>query len=246
MRFRSGSAQIRKDRRAFARWQEANPGKRYHDYYVEVVTAKLDAGKAHATLGGRLKATGEDSGASVVDFLRQRGLQPVHTCVDYGCGSLRIGEPLMRYLEPGRYWGVDVTDRFINDGLARIEPGLLRAKEPRVAVLAPSVLEDLRAAQPDYVVANAVLHHVPPFELAGFLRDLLSIAGPHTQTFVTARTSATPVQFSARSWAYPVDVLQAAAAAHDTGCEVIPGPATYKDTANAAIRNDWLRLTRTA
>ena len=42
-----------------------------------------------------------------IDFLRGRGLSPQHYLLDIGCGTLRGGIPLIDYLEPGHYYGVE-------------------------------------------------------------------------------------------------------------------------------------------
>jgi hypothetical protein len=41
------------------------------------------------------------------EFLIGQGLQPHHYLLDGGGGSLRGGVHLIRYLEPGHYFGVD-------------------------------------------------------------------------------------------------------------------------------------------
>jgi hypothetical protein len=38
-------------------------------------------------------------------------------CVDFGCGSLRLGQHAIRYLDRSNYWGVDLTDSFIRAGI---------------------------------------------------------------------------------------------------------------------------------
>ena len=40
-------------------------------------------------------------------FLVERGLAPSDTFIDVACGSLRGGVNFIRYLEPGRYLGID-------------------------------------------------------------------------------------------------------------------------------------------
>ncbi|MGZ2412768.1 SAM-dependent methyltransferase [Sphingomonas sp. F9_3S_D5_B_2] len=42
-------------------------------------------------------------------MLERLGLQPEHQFLEIGCGPLQIGTPLIRYLEPGHYTGVDIS-----------------------------------------------------------------------------------------------------------------------------------------
>src|SRR6185312_1001449 len=43
-----------------------------------------------------------------MSFLRGQGLLPRHSLLDYGCGVLRGGIPLIRYLDAGNYVGLDI------------------------------------------------------------------------------------------------------------------------------------------
>jgi hypothetical protein len=44
------------------------------------------------------------------------GLKPEDTCVDHGCGALRIGLHAIRYLERGAYWGLDIEEFLLDEG----------------------------------------------------------------------------------------------------------------------------------
>jgi hypothetical protein len=56
------------------------------------------------------------------NFMRAQGLKPRHHLWDIGCGSLRAGVALIRYLDRGHYHGVDrgkwLIDRGIKKNLA--------------------------------------------------------------------------------------------------------------------------------
>ena len=47
--------------------------------------------------------------------LLQEGLRPSSRVLDVGCGALRLGYWLLRFLDPGRYFGIDPV-------LVRVEP----------------------------------------------------------------------------------------------------------------------------
>ena len=51
------------------------------------------------------------------NFLISQGLQPFHHLWDIACGSLRAGVPLIRYLEPNHYHGIDQHRALINMGV---------------------------------------------------------------------------------------------------------------------------------
>lgn len=50
------------------------------------------------------------------DFLVCRGLVPDDHLLDLGCGTLRGGIPLIAYLDPGHYTGIDVRSEAIDEG----------------------------------------------------------------------------------------------------------------------------------
>jgi ABC-2 type transport system ATP-binding protein len=111
----------------------------------------------HRRLAGGLFET---AGALHLEFLRAHGLRPTHHVLDLGCGSLRSGVPLLRYLEPGHYVGVD------HDG-AVLEAGI-------TLELAAAGIDPARGHY--YVSGSADLSNVHgPFDViwcSGLLQDL--------------------------------------------------------------------------
>lgn len=59
----------------------------------------------------------DEIGRLQIDFLRAAGLLPSDTLLDVGCGSLRGGVHFVRYLEPGRYYGIDRDADLVRAGL---------------------------------------------------------------------------------------------------------------------------------
>jgi hypothetical protein len=48
-------SKIERKRRGFAKWRLGNPSKSFKDYFAEKVQRKVNAGRAHASLGRNLK-----------------------------------------------------------------------------------------------------------------------------------------------------------------------------------------------
>jgi SAM-dependent methyltransferase len=59
----------------------------------------------------------DELGRLQIDFLRGDGLRPTDTLLDVGCGSLRGGVHFIRFLEPGRYYGIDKDPELIRAGV---------------------------------------------------------------------------------------------------------------------------------
>jgi hypothetical protein len=205
-----------------ALWRMRNPGKSFADYYSESIAGKLDRGVAHTTLGKRDRpkvpvAPGAelverphwDRGVEPFQFLRSLGLRPEHRCVDYGCGSLRVGMHLIDYLDAGNYWGVDVTDRFYRDGLELLQPEAVPAKAPRFDVISRESLARIGAWRPDIVFSFSVLLHVPPSELPDYLAKVVGLLAKDSRAIIVFDATARDIRFSAKSWGHSRDRLRA-------------------------------------
>src|SRR5262245_26943485 len=99
----------RKQQKQFARWLVDNPGGTYGQFYAADARRRIDAGSPHATLG--VDSVDREAvmarARRLVEGFKAAGCKPEHVVVDYGCGSLWIGEAFMDYLEPGKYIGLD-------------------------------------------------------------------------------------------------------------------------------------------
>jgi hypothetical protein len=205
------------------KWRGQHPGAPYANFYADSIARKLRSGRRHTTLGARGWFAGDNSPAEWNRELFARrglkrwgevvafGLEPHMRCVDYGCGSLRLGQHAMRYLDAGNYYGIDVTDTFIATGLDLVDPDLLSRKAPRTATINGEVLREIRAWQPDFIFSNAVLQHVPPEELRLFFERLETMMAPHTKAFILYITGERVQRFDSMSWSYPADYIRSAA-----------------------------------
>jgi ABC-type polysaccharide/polyol phosphate transport system ATPase subunit/SAM-dependent methyltransferase len=75
----------------------------------------------HRVVPGNAWAEG---GEWAFDLLRSQGLQPGHSVLDMGCGSLATGRHLLKFLEPGRYWGFDINQALMQAGASLELPKL--------------------------------------------------------------------------------------------------------------------------
>lgn len=197
-------------------WRLRHPDRSYGDYYAERVGRRLDRGDGHATLGLQerqraLHPTRVDGGgnldlwqrgAGTFRFLKTYGIEPLHNVVDYGCGSLRIGMHFIDQLAPGRYWGVDVTRRFFDDGRRLLDPEMLAQKAPRLDLISAESLAEIRAWRPDVVVSVSVLMHVPPAEIEDFLRKITDLLAPGTRAVVLFDRTEQNAKTATMSWTY--------------------------------------------
>jgi hypothetical protein len=95
------------------------------------------------------------------DFLVDQGLQPHHYLLDVGCGPLRGGVNFIRYLEPGRYFGVDRQQALLEAGRdVEIPRAGLAHKRPVLTVMENFDFERL-GQEFDYALAQSVFTHLP-------------------------------------------------------------------------------------
>ncbi len=237
---------IERRNREYEDWVRKNPGKKFSDFYVEKVSAQLDRGQPHATIGGRLKGDLDfhESGKPVLEHLIARGLKPEHTCVDYGCGSLRVGQHIMQYLDPGNFWGVDITDRFYNEGLRLLDDGIIDRCKPNLRIIDKNTVQEVAAAEPDFLFAMAVLIHVPPAEVDEFWDRIMTCITGKTQTMIKIKCSDEPIQYSGRSWSYPESMIEDAVASRGGRCHFDAVREEFNDELDYQIRHFNLDIKR--
>ena len=117
------------------RWSKRNPSKPFKEFFSERVERKLRKANKHEFLGSNLYGDNYGvSGRGVFEYLRKLGLTPDETCVDYGCGTLRVGIHLIKYLKPSHYWGLDISEFLLNEGRSLIGNELSRENQPHLKV----------------------------------------------------------------------------------------------------------------
>ncbi len=104
-----------------------------------------------------------------IDFLRSAGLQPHHTLLDLGCGTLRGGIPVIAYLQPGHYYGVERRAEVLAEGRRELEESNLTDRQPTLIVA--DRLGDLTLPVAfDFIWAFSVLIHMTDEALADGLQ----------------------------------------------------------------------------
>jgi SAM-dependent methyltransferase len=130
-------------------------------YYRAVMRSDVTTRNANAAVGGRSQARWLALGQLQFDYLHGHGLRPEHRLLEIGCGNLRAGRLFIDYLEPGHYYGLDISpDILIAATRTVVEYGL----QDKLAHLTP--VRDLRldflpSAHFDVVHAHSVFSHSP-------------------------------------------------------------------------------------
>jgi hypothetical protein len=117
----------------------------------------LAEGRHRDIVGGRW----DETGRLQLALLRAQGLQPHHTLVDIGAGSLRLGCKAVPYLEPSRYWATDASRALMLRGREVELPDPARLPEDHLVEDTAFDLPGLPDA-PDFLIAFGVFTHLPP------------------------------------------------------------------------------------
>lgn len=229
---------------SFEQWQEKNPGKKFHQYYVETISAEIEAGKAHGTCGAKLKRNKVfgKAGKGVYKLLRAEGMERHSVCVDYGCGSLRIGVHILKYLDPGHFWGLDVTDRFFSQGIDQVGAEIIAQKRPHLRVISAESIREAANAKPDFIVSEAVATHVPEAELSEYFSNIMKMMGSNTKTLIKVRIAENKLQYKRYSWAYPKGTITSIIEQLGGRVEFLPAGISVCEDLGVTTQKSWLKI----
>jgi hypothetical protein len=112
------------------------------------------------------EAVGRDALLTLVEA----GLDPSRRLLDFGCGVLRLGYWLIRFLDPDRYCGIEPKRERVELGKRfALTPELLTFKAPRFAYNSDCDMS-VFGERFDFVVARSIFSHTAP----GLLRASLA------------------------------------------------------------------------
>jgi SAM-dependent methyltransferase len=123
--------------------------------------AKRIADSTGGFTGGPADAFGE-MGLFTLESLKENGLRPDHRVLDVGCGALRLGYWLVRFLNADRYFGLEPVKKYVDAGMKyAIGPELAAAKKPRFDHNQNFDFSPFGETF-DFVVARSIFSHASP------------------------------------------------------------------------------------
>lgn len=138
----------------------------------ELSAAEIAAGRHRELVGGRW----DELGRLQLEFLRAAGLRPDQRLLDVGCGCLRGGVWFARYLEPGRYYGIDRSGALLRVGWeVELAAAGLQPRVPREHLLRNDRFEAWRFGVPfEIAIAQSVFTHLAAPAIRSCLVELLA------------------------------------------------------------------------
>lgn len=131
-----------------------------HVAYYRAVMASDTARSPEAAVGGgpshdRWLAIGQMQ----FDYLRGHGLQPQDRMLEIGCGNLRAGWRFIDLLEPGHYYGIDISPDILIEAKKTLVHYGLQHKLPYLTPVDNLTLDFLPDAGFTVVHAHSVFSH---------------------------------------------------------------------------------------
>jgi len=172
--------QLSKEKTAAAAPEAPEPAKELNPYERQLSPAGIAAKEHRAFVGGMW----EEMGQLQFNFMRERGLMPDHHFIDVGCGSMRGGLHYVAYLNPGRYFGIDINASLIEAANKELDAAGLRAKEPHLLVNSKFEMHRFNQAF-DYGIAVSVFTHIPMNHIIQCLAEMKKVLKPKGIFFAT-------------------------------------------------------------
>ncbi len=197
----------RSDPRVDAIYEE----KDYLEAYREHTDLRV-AADPHAAIGG----SWEEIGQLQYEFLLRKNLLPTHRLLDIGCGTLRGGRHFVRYLDAGRYTGMDISPKAIAFAAQLVQEEGLADKNPRLLVSENKDLKfDAFAGETfDYLLAQSVFTHLKPEHLEECFAHVGRVMHESSLFYFTYFQGETYGQKGPKSFRYPPGFFETLAERH--------------------------------
>jgi SAM-dependent methyltransferase len=166
----------------------------------------------HEAVGGLW----EEMGRLQFDFLKRNGLEPGHSLLDIGCGTLRGGRHFIRYLQPGRYTGIDISEGALAYGRKLLIEEDLADRDARLVLNAGKRLDfaEFQDQSFDYLLAQSVFTHLPRDLIEECFLHVRQVMHERSLFFFTYFSAADHLQSSKKNFRHPWAFFEGLAARH--------------------------------
>lgn len=185
---------------------------RDHVSYYRAVMADDSSRSPNSAVGSGSRERWMALGAMQFDYLKGHGLRPQDRLLEIGCGNLRAGWRFIDYLDPGNYYGVDISPDIIIAGQETLVEFELQNKLPRFVVVRDLKLEFLPEGFFSVAHAHSVFSHTPIEIIEECLSNIGRVLQPGGYfDFTFNRTTGTEYQVLREDFYYRTETLLALA-----------------------------------
>jgi SAM-dependent methyltransferase len=129
-------------------------------YYRAVM--RSDAARSHeGAVGSETHESWLKLGKLQFNYLREHGLKPTDKMLEIGCGNLRAGRLFIDYLEPGNYYGIDISPDILLAAQQTVAEFGLRDKLPHLTLVRDLRFGFLPDGHFNVMHAHSVFSHSP-------------------------------------------------------------------------------------
>lgn len=122
-------------------------------------------------------------------FLQQQGLRPTHSLLEIGCGPLTGGVPIIEFLEPGKYVGIDIRNSALDLAWGEVAAAGLSGRNPRLICSSSFGSTELGDEKFDFVLSFSVLYHLSDEVLRGYFLAVANRLRPDGRCFAQINTT---------------------------------------------------------
>jgi SAM-dependent methyltransferase len=134
---------------------------RDHVGYYRLIMRSDAARSREAAVGSKTHQSWLKIGQLQFDYLMSHGLKPTTRLLEVGCGNLRAGRLFIDYLDPGHYYGIDISPDILLAAADTVAQFGLQDKLPYLTVVRDLRLDFLPSGHFDIVHAHSVFSHSP-------------------------------------------------------------------------------------
>ncbi len=158
--------------------------KPYASYYRHEVSKRAKRSQWYA-VGSINRDSWLHMGDRLFQYLVSNGLRPEDKVLDLGCGNLRVGLPLIDYLDSGNYWGIDISGENLQTGRGFLAERGLEGKQPHLSINDDLKFEELAGQKFDVILAHSVFTHTPEETIEECMAHLHRVLKPSGVFFAT-------------------------------------------------------------
>lgn len=166
------------------------------------------------------------SGGLQLELLKRNGCVPTSKVLEIGCGCLNAGVPIMRFLEPDNYVGIE-PNKWLVDAILQEDDVAALVKDRRARFIYTDAFDASSANTLfDYVISHSVLSHTARAQLELFMRNVRAVVKPTARVVASIRMTDRKGNLHRDSndteWQYPVSKVERVAR-RLVGLKVPPG-----------------------
>ena len=200
-------------------------GQSYTDFYETMMDRRARKGAFLGKKPMAVTGTPDEHRRSFAAgfFAGQKLLTPNMKVLDYGCGNVATGVHFIKYLEPGRYTGADISAACLDVGKHWISEMNLNEKHAALVHLPGGKLDSLKGERFDLIYSQDVIVHMPPENVQALLNDIREFFGDDCSFYFTFTDAEDDVEYQNDmvNWHYNWAFIERAANDAGLKCELV-------------------------